>query len=669
MTENTLAGISPFSYLSEAEQLALIERAQLRSHKDGDELIRQGSKDQEVFVLIDGVVSVFDSSKNPERYLGSISKGSYFGERACLFGMERRTRVIANGPGRCLVMSGELFLETCAQSVFFAQALARNLRHKQGLFVPIERFLSELMDSSSRGHVDLESMLSSYQDLSPALHPAINDSKIDVGAWLYAVRRLPENITRAHVLLLSKTKPALFEDTEAFAEPIGTAARRRTVWALSQGKSLVMLRDGWTDLTDFLSLLSLHATEARKVRRRIRSSDILKNMAQLMCPKCTDEDRQRLLERLPFSPDERAGLQKIWPKDLLARLYDILLHHEDYSIYIDAALGNYNADGAELWTQQIRVAAEQLMGPLEDLEVDIVSSNTHSVVNCLSPYLHEHREDILAWGQEHLSELASAHFHNDTDRLYAMSYHYFKAHPEEAKARRQDDAKRGMMTLTHTEFTGLQVDLIDLSKLPQEGLDPSLCFAAPSDTRRLLINIDYAFGCQAEDILRCLVLLFGKSIRSINILGKAGALTGRRGDILMPESVLHQKDDEIIPVGNDDLDAAQISQMADVDVHCGPVLTVTGTLLQNRVLLRFYKTLWRCVGLEMEGSYYAREIRRSQSLGMLREDLKTRFLYYVSDLPLNEHSNLSARLAPWEGIPPLYATTRAVLSRIVARGS
>ena len=43
----------------------------------------------------------------------------------------------------------------------------------------------------------------------------------------------------------------------------------------------------------------------------------------------------------------------------------------------------------------------------------------------------------------------------------------------------------------------------------------------------------------------------------------------------------------------------------------GVVLTVLGTLMQNRELLHYYKNLWACIGLEMEGSYYARQIERT----------------------------------------------------------
>ena len=33
--------------------------------------------------------------------------------------------------------------------------------------------------------------------------------------------------------------------------------------------------------------------------------------------------------------------------------------------------------------------------------------------------------------------------------------------------------------------------------------------------------------------------------------------------------------------------------------HYGPLLTVGGTLLQNRQMLHFYNHIWGCIGLEM----------------------------------------------------------------------
>ena len=96
----------------------------------------------------------------------------------------------------------------------------------------------------------------------------------------------------------------------------------------------------------------------------------------------------------------------------------------------------------------------------------------------------------------------------------------------------------------------------------------------------------------------------------------------------------------------------------------GPMLTVGGTLLQNRPMLQFYRRIWGCTGLEMEGIWYLRAIHEATELGVLREGARSRFLYYVSDLPLNPGEKLSARMSPLEGVPPLYAATREIVSGI-----
>lgn len=63
---------------------------------------------------------------------------------------------------------------------------------------------------------------------------------------------------------------------------------------------------------------------------------------------------------------------------------------------------------------RIRSNLAPLIGDIDDpqlgpLTVDIMSSNTHSVVNLLSPYLHSHRDEILEWGKEHCKEVPDCH--------------------------------------------------------------------------------------------------------------------------------------------------------------------------------------------------------------------------------------------------------------------
>ena len=77
------------------------------------------------------------------------------------------------------------------------------------------------------------------------------------------------------------------------------------------------------------------------------------------------------------------------------------------------------------------------------------------------------------------------------------------------------------------------------------------------------------------------------------------------------------------------------------------MLTVAGTLLQNRIMLNFYRRIWRCVGLEMEGTYYLRQILKARSLGLMSRDVALRFLYYVSDVPLVPSATRDARGSGW----------------------
>jgi hypothetical protein len=223
--------------------------------------------------------------------------------------------------------------------------------------------------------------------------------------------------------------------------------------------------------------------------------------------------------------------------------------------------------------------------------------------------------------------------------------------------------------LVKTTFTGIEVDLIDARRLKPGATDPEVPVTAPSRPT-LIVNVDYAFGEQADEILASLIALFGRSIRSVSVLGKAGALVGHRGDLLLPRSMILQTNDELYPLPNQDLSRADLEPLAGgLAIHEGPVLTVQGTLLQDRPLLLLYRRAWRCMGLEMEGSYFARRIASSIEMGLVDRSVKTNYAYYVSDTPLDPDATLVRSLRPDEGIPPLYAVTRAILRRIFRQGA
>ena len=118
----------------------------------------------------------------------------------------------------------------------------------------------------------------STRRIQPALHAQANTSVMDFSAWSYAKNRLPENILTNHVYLLSTMRPTLL--TGVLAKPVKTRSRRRSVWDLGNGKSLVLLRDTHTDLNDFITNLCVHTIEARKIRRLVRSPDLVRKISK-----------------------------------------------------------------------------------------------------------------------------------------------------------------------------------------------------------------------------------------------------------------------------------------------------------------------------------------------------------------------------------------------------
>jgi hypothetical protein len=164
-----------------------------------------------------------------------------------------------------------------------------------------------------------------------------------------------------------------------------------------------------------------------------------------------------------------------------------------------------------------------------------------------------------------------------------------------------------------------------------------------------------------------LILLFGRQIRSVSVFGKSGAVVGQRGDLLLADQFIMQSSNAFYTVLNNDLSAEDLR--FDRPVHHGTLLTVLGTVMQSNEMLRYYRTFWNVIGMEMEGSYYLRELHHARMNGLLDPDVKSRFAYYTSDTPLEKDSSLSTKLSPQEGVPAVYAITRAILDRIFASGA
>jgi hypothetical protein len=701
-----LRQVHPFRFLRGQQREMLLPEFRAHEFAPGETIFRRNDLDQSVYIIESGVVEITDPRQGDDDLVTLIHERHFFGEWEAIFDEPRLFGARARSRCHCRSISGDLFRRALRESPGFAQGFGTILRNNQGIFAAFEQFKGDLLRSAGVGNISIEALLPLYVQLQPALHRGVNESsRIDTAALQYAVRRLPSNVTRTFGFLLVDELPTALSEADTLFPLVRTAARRRDVWEVLPGKDLVLLRTGDSDLIDLVTCLCLYAVEARKIRERVIRDESLPSIYAFLAAESSlaesgadgEEGRRRsrgFLNTLSFSSREVDALIRIWPDDTVQRISEIARHREMFSIDVRRRQRNYHARRGELWTGEVARVTAELLGvdPIElsrDRGVHIISSNTHSVSNCLNPWYREHREEVLSWartvahpavgewdqgagGDKAAAEAGASGGSstgplsrlNEQDLVYAVARDYFADHPGAADEARAVARRYGHHALEQTVNTGIQVQLIDLARLVDAGIDPLMVppGAGSAAADDLIVNIDYAFGEQAEYVIRNLLTLYGENIRSLSFLGKAGALVGNRGEILAPTAFIEQHSDLFQPL-------SRPGRPAGFPVNEGPMLTVDGTLLQNRQMLSFYRQIWNVVGIEMEGTHYYRQILESQQLGVIPGRLDLRFLYYVSDLPLETSSTLTAPMRASEGVPPLYAITRHILNEITTGGS
>jgi len=187
----------------------------------------------------------------------------------------------------------------------------------------------------------------------------------------------------------------------------------------------------------------------------------------------------------------------------------------------------------------------------------------------------------------------------------------------------------------------------------------------------VIIVMDYAFGEQAYETMDELLKPYKEkqgsthlNVESISIMGKAGILEGGKGDIMIPSAHIFEGTADNYPFTNElskeDLQGFGVSSFD------GAMVTVLGTSLQNKDLLKFFHdSTWNVIGLEMEGAHYQKAIQAASKIrGNISEDVKVRYAYYASDNPLETGATLASGGLGMSGVTPTYAITHKILEQI-----
>ncbi len=256
----------------------------------------------------------------------------------------------------------------------------------------------------------------------------------------------------------------------------------------------------------------------------------------------------------------------------------------------------------------------------------------------------------------------------------AMSQQEFKhLRPEVFKVAREN----GLIDVADRSGTNLGVQLFDTAAFDPKVIAPELHFspAKNPDQAPVLLVMDYAFGEQAYEAMDELLRpyhdlttgrVYDMPVESINIMGKAGILEGKKGDIMVPDAHIFEGTADNYPFKND----FTVEDFTDegLDVYAGPMVTVLGTSLQNIPILDYFLTSsWKASGLEMEGAHYQKAIQAATHIRKsVNPDLKLRYAYYASDNPLVTGHTLASGSLGVDGVKPVYLITVRILERILA---
>jgi len=301
----------------------------------------------------------------------------------------------------------------------------------------------------------------------------------------------------------------------------------------------------------------------------------------------------------------------------------------------------------EIWASAIKKKLDETN--LLARPIHIISANMHSVMNTLYSPLALTTEFEKHSAMEIYEMLSDSK--NSLLRKKVMKY----------------ASENGLIYIKDTSGTNINVQIIDTAKLPN-----NLSGQANED-KPVIIVMDYAFGEQAFETMDELLKPYKISkketqfldVHSVSIMGKAGILEGGKGDIMIPSSHVFEGTADNYPFKN--MLKKSHFEGEDVNVCKGAMITVLGTSLQNKDILKFFNnSTWNVVGLEMEGAHYQKAIQSASKIRhSISSKVKVRYAYYASDNPLKTGGTLASGGLGTSGVKPTYLITEKMLNQIL----
>lgn len=516
-----------------------------------------------------------------------------------------------------------------------------------------------------------ESLRKLLMVINPEIYGSMSiPNKIELDGLLYVLDRLPEGIEECSFIHLTSDEGF---DKGSF-EPIVPKKRRRNCYRIDEHQMNIEVLLGRSEIYDILTHLTFLYLEADKIRnigfdmsqdgRPRRIWKIIEEVAKGEKKHSRKEKEVALIHLSSFlgrTFDETLNAYNSFGDDNNPdRLFKIIYFLGQVSltdwkeisereIYFSSILQErvgHHLFG-EKWANKIKqvlVENNLHMRPLH-----IISANMHSVKNMLFA-----NDALSKKGTKEIDYKLFADISNKKDLQTKVLDHALK---------------EGMIYIDDHSGSNIDVQIIDLAKTE---LKNSAFVGQKYKGDDVILVFDYAFGEQAFEVMDELLRpyevngeVYMMKVKSVSIMGKAGILTGGKGDIMIPTAHIFEGTADNYTFEN----ALKLEDFVDDEVKAfeGPMVTVLGTSLQNKDILSYFMTTsWKAIGLEMEGAHYQKAIQVASKIRHhISPDLFVMYAYYASDNPLETGSTLSSGGLGLTGVKPTYMITHKIIEKIL----
>ena len=509
--------------------------------------------------------------------------------------------------------------------------------------------------------------------LRPEIYGSIAEEKAELEGLLYVLDRLPKGIEECSFINLTSDEGY----ANSHFKPIIPPKRRRNCYRIDDEQMNIEITRGRSDIYDILTHLTFLFIESHKISKRVLINE---NGA-------TNRDWQKL-ENAVLSKKKLTQIEKeiaiSHTANILGRTFDELNavysefstpKHPERFLSIIYWLGKLAIEETVKGNKRTVTFSSVLRERLgHHLHGEIWANNTKEILK---------KHNLL----ERPIHIISANMHSVMNTLFAPSalktltskkdiFEVYKDLSEDVNNAlctkvTSQALKNGMLSVKDTSGANINVQIFDIAKIDLSKTGLNIEEKTNVSEKPVIFVMDYAFGEQAYETIDELLKPYddGKkkihlNVESVSIMGKAGILTGVKGDIMIPSAHIFEGTADNYPFKNE-LKKEDVEGKG-VNVFEGSMVTVLGTSLQNKEILKFFhESTWNVIGLEMEGAHYQKAIQAASKVrSSINPKVKVRYAYYASDNPLETGGTLASGGLGTSGVRPTYVITRTILEQI-----